>query len=194
MDERLDLNKISASKLDDPDRSIFFAPESQKNQAGRMLAEMLDGGVVNRHNCERLGIAPENSSIHSVASTIKNGLDVPVASDRNLDGINDYWLDPEDIRDFKDLERRPDQARRQRNQTQTKRFFSRLRDFGKLLTAVRDYPTILLRYPFVLEGMKTIHAELGAILQKQKSRPSRKTKAAINRSEATSKTNGGSRG
>ena len=99
---KLELDKIRSSKLDNPERAILFAGESQRNQAWRMLDEMLRGAVVNRHNCAHLMIASKNSSIHSVASTLRNNLDVPVLADHGFDGVCDYWMDPEDVQNFQD--------------------------------------------------------------------------------------------
>lgn len=189
-DLRRDRKQNRASRIDDPDRPIFCLTDSHKNQAQRMLAEMLEGGTVNRHNCENLGIARKNASVHSIASSINNEFDVPVCSELNPEGICDYWMAPEDIRDFKDPDRRVDQAKRQRNQTQAKRFRSRLRGVLRMIASVIRYPRIMELYPFVLDEFKHIHLKLGELIQTEESRPSRKTKAA-NEADETTQDNGG---
>ena len=166
--ERLDFDAIKANPIDNPDRATFTAEaiESGKATAHRLLRAMLEGRAVSRLNCHVFDVAPENASIHSAASFLKNSADVPLSSAWTHEKVCAYWLEPAEIEAFHDPERREIQARKTRNETQSRRFYRRLFSALKFVRAVRDF-NIAERYPFVLEGLKTIHREIGEILKKE---------------------------
>ncbi len=159
---------IKATPIDDPERPTFTAEaiESSKATAHRLLRAMLEGRKVSRLNCHHYEVAPENASIHSAASFLKNSADIPLSSEWTDERVCRYWMEPAEIQAFNDPERREIQARKTRSETQSRRFYRRLFSALKLIRAVRDF-NIAERYPFVLEGLKTIHREIGEILKKE---------------------------
>lgn len=166
--ERLDFDAIKANSIDDPDRAIFQAQaiEGGKATSHRLLSAILEGRAVSRLNCHHYNVAPENASIHSAASHLKNAADIPLSSEWSDERVCRYWLEPAEIEAFHDPARREIQARKTRNETQSRRFYRRLFSALRLVRAVRDF-NIAERYPFVLEGLKTIHREIGEILKKE---------------------------
>lgn len=159
---------IKANPIDDPDRAIFQAQaiEGGKAAAYRLLRAMLEGRAVSRLNCHHYKVAPENASIHSAASFLKNSADIPLSSAWTNERVCLYWLEPAEIEAFHDPERREIQARKTRRETQSRRFYRRLFSALTLVRAVREFG-IAERYPFVLEGLKTLHREIGEIIKKE---------------------------
>ena len=159
---------IKANPIDNPDRDTFTADaiESGKATSRRLLLAILEGRKVSRLNCHVFDVAPENASIHSAASFLKNSADIPLSSAWTDERVCLYWLEPEEITAFNDPARREIQASKTRNETQSRRFYRRIFSALKLVRAVRDF-NIAERYPFVLEGLKTLHREIGEILKKE---------------------------
>lgn len=166
--ERLDFDAIGASPIDDPDRAIFTAEAIERGRATahRLLGAMLAGHAVSRLNCHIFDVAPENASIHSAASFLKNLADVPLSSAWTHEKVCAYWLEPAEIQAFHDPERREIQARKTRRETQSRRFYRRLFSALKLVRAAREFG-IAERYPFVLEGLSALHREIGEIIKKE---------------------------
>jgi hypothetical protein len=159
---------IKANPIDDPDREAFTAQaiEDGKATAHRLLRAMLGGRAVSRLNCHHYKVAHENASIHSAASFLKNAADIPLSSAWTDEKVCAYWLEPEEITAFNDPERREIQARKTRNQTQSRRFYRSLIAALRLVRAVREFG-ISERYPFVLEGLRTLHREIGEVIKKE---------------------------
>lgn len=71
-----------------------------KSQAQAMLKALLEGEKVSRLNCHEHSIAPENSSIHSVASELLNARYIPVRSERGKGKVSVYSLSPSARHDY----------------------------------------------------------------------------------------------
>ena len=90
---------IKADATDDPDRAIFTAAaiEGSKATAHRLLRAMLEGHAVSRLNCHHYEVAPENASIHSAASFLKDDGRADgrgrVGADEDTAGLDDasHW-------------------------------------------------------------------------------------------------------
>lgn len=71
-----------------------------KNQAANAaLSHLLKGERFSRLN-QPLDVGCQNSSLHSVVSTIQNNYFIPIASEYNSQGVCEYWMEPEEIDRF----------------------------------------------------------------------------------------------
>jgi hypothetical protein len=159
---------IKANTIDDPDRAIFTeaAIEENKSVGFRMLRALLKGYAVSPLNCHEFSITPRHASIKNAASILNNAADTPLLNAWTYERVCRYWLEAEEIEAYHDPEEREIQAKKTCNEIESQQFYRRLFSALRLVRAVREFG-ISERYPFILEGLRTLNREIGEIIKKE---------------------------
>ena len=74
-------------------------PKTKHQASNSALKHFLDGERFSRLN-QPEDVGCQNSSLHSIVSTIRNTYFVPISSEYNAQGVCEYWMEQEEINRF----------------------------------------------------------------------------------------------
>ena len=176
---------IEPRAIDNPSREIFTRTEWRKASANKLLAVLLSGEEVSRHNCQEFGIADFNASIHSMASDLVHRRSIPVSRRYDDTGVAWYFITDQDRAEFLDPERRPEQAARVRRASTAARIHRSLARAMRTIRGALEFPEMSERHPFIVDGIRRIHTESGRAIKKINRREIASTAVQADAFEAT---------
>lgn len=134
------------------------------SQPQKMLDALLKGARVSRLNCHLHGIAPENSSVHSMASDLQNSKYIPIRTKRE-GSIAEYSMSPSAIRAFSHNRQAQKEATRQTVYANQAARISRMvvRWADRQQEGLKYLSTDYLR--FCLELIKRVSTRLKALIR-----------------------------
>ena len=139
---------------------------STKNKDIQMivLKVLLGGRTINRRDFD-------NGSLHSWISTLRNERYIPIeSSSKNPDGTCDYYMLPEEITRFQDLERRKEQAQEMKLIIECERQQKNITQFVKFLRRLVGYPLLWGYWDELPFSLDSINAEINALLGNEEKR------------------------
>ena len=144
-------------------------PKNADAKALRCLKALLAGNIINRKTLGDMGIAANNDSAHSIISTIRHELLVPIVSNRQSDGTCDYYIEPKEITRYNNPELKREQSAEMKLIVESEYQQKLITTMNKFLKRLVEFPLLWGYWEELPYRLADMAREINALLSGEKS-------------------------